>query len=60
MTVNFGDLTTTAKFWYHSTLNSQRFDFDNGNSRSGCGSVHPGNTPCSYLTTGGWLYFVYP
>lgn len=58
--VNFHDLTTSAKLWYDSTANAQRFDFQNGNSRGGCGSIHPGDTPCNYLYNGGWLYFVYP
>jgi len=60
MTVDFGDLITTGKFWYDSTLKAQRFDFQNGNTKKGCGAIHPGNTPCSYLINNGWLYAIYP
>ena len=60
MTVNFEDLSTTGSYWYDSEIEGERYDFANGNTRTGCGSVHPINTPCTHLIKDGWFFMIYP
>lgn len=60
MRVNFNDLNTTGSYWYDSEIGAERYDFANGNTKSGCGAIHPMNTPCTHLIRDGWFFMVYP
>lgn len=61
--IQFNDSTstvTTGKFWYDSTVQAQRFDFDDGKTKFACGVIYSESTACSILTTNHIVYIVLP
>lgn len=61
--IQFNDSTstvTTGKFWYDSTVGSQRFDFEDGKTKFACGVIYSEPTKCTVLTTNQKLYIVLP
>lgn len=60
MSVHFTDLNTTGSYWYDSEFVAERYDFANGNTKTGCGAIHPMNTPCTHLIRDGWFFMIYP
>ena len=51
---------TTGKFWYDSTVQSQRFDFEDGKTKFACGVIYSEPTQCSLLTTNHTVYIILP